>query len=295
MNKIKLAPKKEQWLGKRNIALKGTRLNYNASLQIRYKNKLLNLTRSMLNETSRRIIALFKSPSSKYFFKNQKEATAMDSSIASRATRLMQSLTAKFSQLFNNKADTLAASMIKQTKKSSEINLGTSLKKLSGGLTLNTGVIPEGMEEVSAALIQENVNLIKSIPAEYLKDIEGAVMRSITSGAGIKSLEDEIKKRSGQTDRRVSLLALDQTRKAYNSINKQRMQALGVKQFEWVHSGGSREPRESHMRLDGRIFSFDDLPLKGDEGFTNGQFPGQAINCRCTMIPVFEFENGERI
>jgi SPP1 gp7 family putative phage head morphogenesis protein len=185
--------------------------------------------------------------------------------------------------------------MLNNALKSSQTNLKTSLKQLSGGLALNTGVIPKGMEEVGQAIINENVSLIKSIPSEYFDKISGAVMRSITSGNGLADLEPEIKKYSGQSDRRVSLLALDQTRKAYNTINKQRMQSVGVKKFEWIHSGGGQHPRISHMKLDGRVFSFDDLPLKGEEGFVNGQFPGQAINCRCTMVPVIEFENGEEV
>ena len=68
--------------------------------------------------------------------------------------------------------------------------------------------------------------LIKSIPEQYFKDVTGSVMRSITTGNGLADLVPEIKKYDGQTERRAKLLALDQTRKAYNSINKQRMQSL---------------------------------------------------------------------
>jgi len=295
MDKFKLSEKRKKWLGTRDVNMKGTRLNYNASLQTRYKRALNKLTREMLSDVTRRVRNLFKIKVSRDFFKAQKEAEAMDESITSKATKLMKDLQDKFYQLFNKNADPLAKAMIQQTEKSSAVSLKTSLKKLSGGLSLNTSVVPSGMEDVSKALVQENVNLIKSIPEEYLKKIEGAIMRSITSGNGLADLGPELKKYSGQTDRRVSLLALDQTRKAYNSINKQRMQAVGVKQFEWVHSGGSREPRKSHMEISGNIYDFDDLPLKGQEGFVNGQFPGQAINCRCTMIPVIEFEDGERV
>jgi uncharacterized protein with gpF-like domain len=73
------------------------------------------------------------------------------------------------------------------------------------------------------------------------------------------------------------------------------MQAVDINKFKWIHSGGGQHPRRSHMALSGRIFSFDDLPLKGEEGFANGQYPGQAINCACTMVPVIEFEDGEEI
>ena len=294
LKKIKIAPKKSQWVGKRTIALKGTRLNYNASLQLRYQRKLRALTRLMTTEVKNSIIKLFKTRDSDKFFEQQKKAT-MDESITSRAKKLMKVLTKKFDQLFNKESSDLATAMLTGTLKTSETNLRTSLKQLSGGLTLNTGVVPAGMEEIAQAIINENVSLIKSVPQKYLDEVTGAVMRSITSGNGLQDLEPRLKELSGQTDRRVKLLALDQTRKAYNAINKQRMQSVGVKKFEWVHSGGGQHPRKSHMALDGRIFSFDDLPLKGEEGFTNGQYPGQAINCACTMVPVIEFEDGTEI
>lgn len=293
-NKIKLTDKKYQWVGKRTVALKGTRLNYNVSDQLKYKRELMKLTRAMVSEVQRRVLGLFRTENSKEFFKQQKKAT-MDVSVASKSKKLINKLMAKFEKLFSSKATELAEGMLSSSLKTSQSTLKTSLKQLSGGVALNTGVVPKGMEDVSQAIINENVSLIKSIPSEYLDKVSGAVMRSITTGNGLSDLEPEIKKYSGQTDRRVSLLALDQTRKAYNTINKQRMQSIGVKKFEWIHSGGGQHPRISHMKLDGKIFSFNDLPLKGEEGFVNGQFPGQAINCRCTMLPVLEFEDGEEI
>lgn len=292
--KIGLTEKKSDWVGKRTVAIKGTRLNYNVSDQLKYKRELLKLTREMTSETQRRILNLFRTENSKDFFKQQREAT-MDESVTSKSKKLLNKLMKKFEKLFSLKAKELANGMLESSLKTSQSNLKTSLKQLSGGVSLNTGVVPKGMEDVAQAIINENVSLIKSIPSEYYDKIQGAVMRSITTGNGLADLVPEIKKYSGQSDRRVSLLALDQTRKAYNTINKQRMQSIGVKKFEWIHSGGGQHPRISHMKLDGKIFSFNDLPLKGEEGFVNGQFPGQAINCRCTMVPVIEFENGEEI
>jgi len=218
----------------------------------------------------------------------------MDASIASQAKILMNALLDKFQQLFNLKALPLASTMLKGAEATSKSTLHASLKKLTGGLSLKTGVVPKGMEDVSKALIAENVSLIKSIPQQYFKDVTGSVMRSITTGHGMADLLPEIKKYKGQTERRAKNLALDQTRKAYNSINKQRMQSIGVKQFEWVHSGGGQKPRESHIKIDGKTFDFENLESqqagygvpKEDQGI-----PGHPINCRCTMLPVINFED----
>lgn len=292
--KIALSPEKARWVGKRTTAIKGTRLNYNVSQQLRYVRELRKLTREMTTEVTRSVMNLFKTKNSKEYFEQQKKAT-MDASVTSKAKKLMNKLTRKYTQLFKQKAPTFAENMLNGSLATSETTLKTSLKKLSGGLTLNTGIVPSGMEDAAKAIIQENVALIKSIPVEYLDDVQGAVMRSISAGEGGETIEESLRKYNGISERRVRNIALDQTRKAYNAINKMRMQAVGVKKFEWVHSGGGQHPRQSHMDLNGHIFSFDDLPLKGEEGFINGQYPGQAINCACTMVPVIEFDNGEEI
>jgi SPP1 gp7 family putative phage head morphogenesis protein len=282
-----LTKRKRRWAKNRDITLKGNTLRYNAAQQERYAKELNRLINEMVTEVKVKTVRLFKAESASI------EAVAMDASLASQARILMNALTDKFSQLFSSKAKILADRMVRGAAQTSKTNLHSSLKQLSGGLSLKTGVVPLGMEEVAKASVAENVSLIKSIPEQYFKDITGAVMRSITTGNGLADLVPEIDKYAGQTKRRAENLALDQTRKAYNSINKQRMQAIGVRQFEWIHSGGGQVPRESHLKISGHIFDFDKVEEQQaalgvperDRGI-----PGFPVNCRCTMLPVINFE-----
>lgn len=292
-----LTPSKAAWAKNRDVTLRGKTLNYNVSQQIKYQKAILKLVRMMAAETKEKISRLFESSSAESFIDQQQEAAAMDASIADQAKKLMKELMGKFESLFALKAQPLAEEMVKGAKKTSQTSLQSSLKQLSGGLSLKTGVVPNGMEDVSTAIVSENVSLIKSIPSQYFNDITGSVMRSITfGGEGLKTLIPQIQKYNGITQRRATNIALDQTRKAYNSINKQRMQSIGVKQFEWVHSGGGQHPRKSHEKISGHIFSFENLEKEqaalgvpeADRGI-----PGQAINCRCTINPVIRFDNGD--
>lgn len=296
MAKPPLTKQKSKWAQNRDVTLRGTQLNYNASQQAKYVRALNALVKQMTAETRKQVTKLFNGEIADDFFEQQEQAAAMDASIASKARVLMNKLTDKFTQLFATKAKPLADTMVDGAAEVSKSTLHTSLKQLSGGLSLKTGVVPEGMEDVASASVSENVSLIKSIPDQYFKDVTGAVMRSITTGNGLADLIPAIQKYDGQTSRRAKNLALDQTRKAYNSINKQRMQAIGVKQFEWVHSGGGQHPRRSHIAMSGNIYSFDNLPVinqeqvdAGYEGPVRG-IPGQAINCKCTMVPVINFD-----
>lgn len=265
--------------------LRGTRLNYNAGLQAEYVRELRKLVTSMSYEVNRRVIGLFEKPGSKEFF-------AMDDSIASQARILTNELTLKFEMIFNRKSKLLARKMVEKSNRISASSLQNSLKTLSGGLVLNTKAITPELQQIMSANVTENVALIKSIGAEYLSKVQKTVMRSITTGQGLKTLVPALSKYEGISRRHAKNVALDQTRKAYNSINKSRMEKIGVKKFEWVHSGGGHEPRPDHIAMSGNIYSFDDLPViekrTGERGI-----PGQAINCGCTMIPVIEFNEEE--
>lgn len=294
-----MTKKRQQQIKNRDTILRGKRLVYNIAMQQKYERALKRLVKQMTDEVKIEITKLFKGVTSKEYFEQQKEAarvTVQDASLSSQARILMNALRGKFTQLFDTKSKTLAERMVSGAIKVSKASLYQSLKQLSGGLSLKTGVVPEGMEDVAKASIEENVSLIKSIPQEYLKNVTGSVMRSITTGNGLADLVPEINTFAGQTERRARNIALDQTRKAYNSINKQRMQKIGVKKFEWIHSGGGQRPRKSHQAMNGNIYSFDNLPIINQEQVNNGKapergIPGQAINCGCTMVPVIEFDD----
>lgn len=279
--------------------LRGNRLNYNAGAQARYGIHLTKLITIMTREVEENIKALFDGKIADEFFTQQEEAAAMDASITSKAKILLNKLINRFTEMFSIASRKLSDDMVSDADSVSRTSLNASLRQLTNGLSLKTGIVPKGMEDVSKAIIQENVALIKSIPQDYLKNVSVAVMQSITTGNGLPDLIPKIQKYQGQTLRRARNIALDQTRKAYNSINKQRMQALGVKQFEWIHSGGGQHPRKSHIAMDGKIYSFDNLPVINKEQVDAGQeapvkgIPGQAINCKCTMAPVIKFDDEE--
>jgi hypothetical protein len=262
--------------------LTGTRLAHNAALRARYQREIQILIKKMVIETRLQITKLFKSGTAVEFQEQQAEAEAMDKSVTAAAKKVMNKLTASFTQLFASKAKPIAAGMVAGAAAVSKSALHVSLKKLSGGLSLKTGVIPKGFEDISQSLINENVGLIKSIPAKYLDDVSGSVYRSITQGQGLADLLPQISKYEGITMRRAKLIAHDQTRKAYNSINKARMVSLGTKSFQWVHSGGGHKPRASHIKISGTIFTFENLEKEqaalgvppADRGI-----PGYPVNC----------------
>src|SRR5699024_9534392 len=89
------------------------------------------------------------------------------------------------------------------------------------------------------------------------------------------------------THNRAKLIAQDQTNKITSRMNFERMRSVGVKEFMWIHSSASANPRPKHVRADGNVYPIDDPPNVGDHG--QPVIPGEEINCRCRMKPVVDF------
>lgn len=278
-----LTKKRKAWAAARSEAptFKGTPLMPPTSVSVKYVQALSALTAQLTAQTKREILALYRTDAASAHF-------AQDATIASQSRILIASLQARFAALFAKRAKVLAEGMVSGVQKASGTALHSSLEKLSGGLSLKTHVSNAPLQEIYKASVTENVALIKSIASEYLGQVEGAVMRSITTGNGLQDLIPALEKYEGQTHRRAKNISLDQTRKAYNSINRGRMQAIGVKKFMWHHSGGGAHPREDHVEMDGNVYGFDNLPVVDQRTGERG-IPGQAVNCKCVMSPVFDF------
>lgn len=150
--------------------------------------------------------------------------------------------------------------------------------------------------------IEDNVNLIKTIPERYFDKIGKAVeLRTrgkMTRGALVK----RIKEIGGVTQRRAEMIADDQTAKVTEAMMLARCRNAGVKRVMWVHSGISMEPRDYHKRrwdghtgkfngkpngLNGYVFNIDTPPVIDEKTGERG-FPAQLINCKCFLTPVLE-------
>jgi SPP1 gp7 family putative phage head morphogenesis protein len=249
--------------------------------EMRYQARLDRMVEAMTEATRKEV--------ERYFRKEwAADGVAMDASFTSGVSRLLSQLSKRFTALFTDRAGGLAEALNKGVSDVTARQLGESLKDVSGGVTLKTDVVSGRVAEVMKAGVKENVALIKSIPADYFQRIQGDVMRSIQTGAGMADLVPAILAHGQSTKKRAELIARDQTSKATTAINRARMQGLGIKQFEWLHSGGGKEPRALHLQLDGQIFDLDNPPVIDNRTGERG-LPGQLINCRCRMVPVVTF------
>lgn len=277
-----LTRRKQAWVAQRQpTVVRGAVLNNPSIVEARYYAKLDSLIQRMADDIEIQLRKFFNEPHTEEYF-------AQDASVASQARILMNAMTRKFNTLFAAQASDIAEQTANAADKASSTAVHSSLKQLSGGLSLPTATLAGPLVDVLSATVTENVALIKSISQQYLTGVQGAVMRSITTGNGLADLVPFLEKHKEITKRRALMIARDQTHKAYNNLNKGRMEKIGLKKFEWLHTGGSSHPRKLHQDYSGKIFSFDDPPII-DENTGERGIPGQAINCRCRMVPVLDF------
>lgn len=138
--------------------------------------------------------------------------------------------------------------------------------------------------DVLQSIIIENVNLIKSIPQQYLTEVQGLVQRCVQNGRDLGYLREELQKRYEITKRRAATIARDQTNKATENLSRARMQSLGITKGIWIHTSAGKTYRETHVKMNGKEFDLS----KGlyDSAVGRNVFPAELVNCKCTYRPI---------
>lgn len=141
--------------------------------------------------------------------------------------------------------------------------------------------INEKLFDIQKMRFLENLNLIKSIPAEILNNIESTLSNIVISG-DLQELENRLKTIKGISSRRAKTIARDQNAKMLEGVNIARQQQLGIEYYEWVTSRDERVSKGygGHDKLDKKIFKYDE-PEAIIDSYGNKGHPSQRVNCRC--------------
>lgn len=189
-----------------------------------------------------------------------------------------------------------ASRMIEKVQKSNR--RAYQAKSKSIGLFLKAGMAEESVDLTALTLVNEQVDLIKSIPLEAGLRAQKIAYEAALSGTRaapdedtIRELQDQMGFTTQQAINRAMLIARTETARSTAYINQARAQSVGSRQYRW-HNSGDEAVRPSHKRykgksLQGMIFSWDDPPTLED-GMTG--HPGTFPNCRCFAEPVFDEE-----
>ena len=176
-----------------------------------------------------------------------------------------------------------AESVSEETRKSMQENLAKAL-----GVDHTTIFDDPYIKGKAQAAARGAVDLIESIPAEYLNQVEQAVLlhyQQKPQPEG-RSLIEQIQHVGGVSRERAIMIARDQTAKMNGAMAEARNVALGIEEYIWRTAKDSRvvgnpaghfpkgtAKHGNHWDREGKKFRWDDPPFDGH--------PGQAIMCRC--------------
>lgn len=212
---------------------------------------------------------------------------------AARTPKLLQQALAKWGGVWTSRFDKLSVDVAtifaNKAKKTAEMQMRAAFRK--AGFTVKFKPTSNSVAAYES-VIAENVGLIKSIPSQYLTDVQSSVWNSVMVGGDLDTLSRTIMKKYGIARKRAALIARDQNNKAKAVIENVRRMDLGLEEAIWQHSGGGKVPRPSHLKA-----GQDHVRYKLAKGWYDPDegkwiWPGVLINCRCTSSVVVPGYNG---
>jgi SPP1 gp7 family putative phage head morphogenesis protein len=214
---------------------------------------------------------------------------AQDASPSDQMQKQLRKLSSRWKKHFDDIAPTVAEVFLKQSFAGTNSAMRQALK--SAGWSIEFQMTP-AMRDAFDASLAENVGLIRSIPAEYLQQVEGIVMRGYSSGRDLQTMVRELKALYPKAKRRASLIARDQSNKANAVVQRARQKELGITEAIWMHSHAGEVPRPTHLAMNGKRYKVS----KGmyDSAVKKFVFPGELVNCRCTARSVLPWTPAEK-
>ena len=204
----------------------------------------------------------------------------------------LKKLTKVWEKKFDEEALGIATWFADNMQKHTTRSLQNQMKKAklaALGFDLDFNYHSRKERAVFQSIVEQNVNLIKSIASEHLTRVQGVVLRGIETGHDLSRMTQDLTESYGVSERRAAIIARDQTAKASNNLSRQRLMDYGVTKGKWMHTSSGKTYRDSHVQMDGEIYDIEQGCYDDDYG--DYIQPGELVNCHCVCVPVIDFSN----
>lgn len=245
-----------------------------AGLEAEYRKKMRSWMQLMHDSVSHWITVAYR--------KNEPEM-AMDAVPAKELQKAVKKLVKRWKRNFNEAAPLLAKWFATKAYKRSSKRLQKILKDAGISVQFN---MTKSQRDIFHATVHANTSLIRSIPSQYLTQVEGIVMRSVQVGGDLSILTHQLESQFGVTKKRAAFIARDQNSKATAALTRARQLELGVTHAIWQHSHAGKVPRPTHVAMNGKRYDI----KKGmwDSHEKAWVLPGTLPNCRCFSRSVIK-------
>ncbi|WP_122425151.1 phage minor head protein [Pseudomonas viridiflava] len=246
---------------------------------IQYNARLQRLVKQVKADIAKEVMPLVRQLAPEY----TQDAVVTTDAWSDLIIAAMRRLTSKWASFgVDAGADRIAGEFVQSALKKSERDL-----KKSMGIDVFSG--SKTLQDYLKASAQQNAQLIKSIPAKYLDEVQTLVMANMRSGMRPGFIEKALQEQFGVSQRRAKVIARDQTGKINGELAEKQQIGAGFEYFQWIDSD-DRRVRHRHSEIANKvtaygkgIYRWDDLPLS-DSGVPIK--PGSDYQCRCIARPV---------
>lgn len=159
------------------------------------------------------------------------------------------------SPLFGAQVERIANRTISRAEASNAEEFQASINA-AVGVNMSAIIKPRAIADYVQASVAENVSLIKSIPEEYFRKVEGLVLGGMKDGLAPTAIAKQIQEETGTTYKRAKFIARDQMAKINSDLTRKRQTDAGI---------------EFYQSLDA-----DDVRVSGNP---SGLYPKSKISC----------------
>ena len=248
----------------------------NRGLAIRYQRRVLALINEMVASIEHWATASYrKAP----------QLLAADARPVRTMNKELSALSARWIKRFDESAPKIAEAYLKGQFKATDSAMRLALK--DAGWAVQFDMTP-AMRAAYEASLAENVGLIRSIPAEYLQQVQGIANRSYTAGRDLQQMVKALKALYPKAANRAVLISRDQSNKANAVVTRARQLELGIVEAIWMHSHAGKTPRPTHVAMNSKRYKVAEGMY--DPAVKRFILPGELINCRCTGRSVMPLQ-----
>jgi SPP1 gp7 family putative phage head morphogenesis protein len=249
-------------------------------LENKYKVELNKLGRAMIKAVRERVLS---------YLKTNEELYVVDT-LADQIELIFATLNRDFTgTLVATFANSTATNIINTLNNNNKRRFNKSIESVTG-VDLGNIIQVEGLQSFVDLNINKNVSLIKSLPEEYLKEVETIVSNGLVSGARYSTIANQITAKVGSSNSklagRIKTIARNEIQTINAQFNLRRSESLGITKGIY-RTSEDESVRPCHAELNGVEYEL----AKGAWSKTCKKFiqPGITdINCRCDYSPIIE-------
>ena len=167
------------------------------------------------------------------------------------------------------------------------------------GIELQRQLLNTPVGDELAQILEQQVDLITSLPREASRRVHDLVTGNLYSGARASEVAKEIMRTGLVTESRANLIARTETARAASALTQVRARNVGSPGYIWRTARDFRVrpeigtknfsrlntiARGSHRALEGTYHAWNDPPVIDPTGKRG--HPGNIYNCRCYAEPI---------